>query len=134
MTSTLVDKPDQFWSDLGSGGQRAGPIYRRGLGRRFCGLSREEENDFQRVVERIIGYSFKQAWGSAILEEALESPCSGVVLVGKGEHTRQVQEGNKALARVGEALMRLVLKDQVYGFSYSEGTSSYQLERVNDWY
>ena len=77
------------------------------------------------MIEQLIGYHFVQPWGLAVLEEALESPGSGVMTVGGVQYLRRTQEGNKSFAKVGEAVMLLVLQDQCYGFSCSEGMSLY---------
>lgn len=54
-----------------------------------------------------------------LLEEALESPGSGVTCVGKSH--RHFLDGNAGLARVGEATMRLALRDQCYLFKIPKG-------------
>ena len=54
-----------------------------------------------------------------LLEEALESPGSGVNCVGKSH--RHFSDGNRGLANVGEMVMKLVLTDQCYLFKVPDG-------------
>jgi hypothetical protein len=60
-----------------------------------------------------------------LLEEALESQGSGKVVVGKSH--RLCLDGNTGLGLVGEAVMKLVLKDQCYLFNTPKGGRSYSL-------
>jgi hypothetical protein len=80
-----------------------------------------QQSKWHQVIEAILDYNFVQPWGGALLEEALESPLSEITVVGDGPHRRNLVEGNKGLALVDEAVMKLVLHDQCYGLSYSEG-------------
>jgi hypothetical protein len=75
-----------------------------------------DQANWKRVVQSIIGYEFGDV---DLLEEALESPDSGVTCVGKSH--RHFLDGNRGLAGVGEAAMRLVLRDQCYLFKVPEG-------------
>ncbi|KAF8848940.1 hypothetical protein BDZ45DRAFT_697976 [Acephala macrosclerotiorum] len=61
------------------------------------------------AVEATIVYHFHNR---DLLIEAMESPESGIVCVGRSN--RQVPNGNKPLAEVGKAVMELVMKDYFY--------------------
>jgi len=65
-----------------------------------------------------------------LLEEALESPGSGVSCV--GDSHRHFTDGNKGLATVGEAVMKLVLKDQCYLFKIPEGKFSFSVPDLEE--
>ncbi|GKU16888.1 unnamed protein product, partial [Fusarium langsethiae] len=72
--------------------------------------------DDLRDVEKILGYNFKNY---ALLEKALESagvPC----------HGNNKNEGNKPLAQVGDALIRLITLDDCF----QEGKNTGQSEKI----
>jgi len=73
-------------------------------------------------MQIILQYQFTN---TDLLEEALESPGSGVSCV--GDSHRHFTDGNRGLANAGEAVMKLVLKDQAYLFKIPEGKSSLSL-------
>ena len=60
-------------------------------------------------IENKLHYRFQNP---DLLEEALETPGSGVVCVGQG--CRLCEDGNKGLARIGEGAMRMVMEDVCY--------------------
>jgi dsRNA-specific ribonuclease len=70
--------------------------------------------DDLRDVEKILGYNFKNY---TLLEKALESagvPC----------HGNNKNEGNKPLAQVGDALIRLITLDDCFQEGKNTGTLS----------
>jgi hypothetical protein len=67
------------------------------------------------VVATIIGYQFRDM---NLLEEALESPDSGDVC---GEDPQTFSRWNAGLAKVGDEVMRLVLREQCCLFKIPEG-------------
>ena len=79
-------------------------------------------------VQAILGHVFRNV---DLLEEALESPGSGVTVVGKTQ--RHFLDGNRGLAKVGEAVMTLVLRDQCYLFYMTESkhTSATYFEKYS---
>ena len=78
--------------------------------------TREHQDQWQAAIEATIGHQFNNP---DLLEEALESPESGVMSVGSTH--RDTEHGNKGLAHIGNAVMELVLKDQCYLLKYSTG-------------
>jgi hypothetical protein len=64
----------------------------------------------------VLGYTFRD---EDLLEEALESVGSGVLVVGASR--RVCEAGNRELGVVGEAVMGLVLRDQCYLFRIPQG-------------
>ena len=67
-----------------------------------------------RGVEAIIGYSFTDP---LILWEALQAAGSGICSAG----TRRFADGNKRLAMLGDAILKLVLVQEWYGSSDVRG-------------
>ncbi|KAG0651720.1 Ribonuclease III [Hyphodiscus hymeniophilus] len=111
---------DQLWEpqsqSQASGGQRTEFKHQRG-----CVMPRasiDNQARWKRRVQDILEYDFRDV---DLLEEALESPGSGVTVVGKS--TRHFLDGNSGLAKVGEAAMTLVLRDQCYLFYRTEKES-----------
>jgi hypothetical protein len=90
------------------------PYRSRGV-RKFAGhvSSRWLEN-----VQQIIKYEFRDP---DILEEALESPGSGISCVGNSH--RVIRNGNTWLAAVGSRVIELVLIDQYYDADVDYGKS-----------
>jgi len=76
----------------------------------------EGQTQFHRVISTIIQHSFTNP---DLLEEALESPGSGVTCVGSTH--RHFSDGNRGLAVVGEAIMKTVLRDQCYILKIPDG-------------
>lgn len=112
LIDTSVPAPQRTWSDHPSGGERTMLLLNpRGVASRFG-----SEDGFDLAMAAIIQYQFRNP---DLLEEALESQNSGVVVVGKSH--RLCLDGNRHLAFVGEAVMKLVLKDQCYLFLIPEG-------------
>lgn len=68
------------------------------------------------AIQVVLQYEFTNP---DLLEEALESPGSGVNCVGKSH--RHCSDGNRGLANVGEMVMKLVLTDQCYLFKIPDG-------------
>ncbi|KAG4433972.1 hypothetical protein IFR05_010552 [Cadophora sp. M221] len=114
---TLVS--EQYWSPQGSGGIRTDLKLRRGILTHCAPGSR---GHFQSNIETILRYTFANG---DLLEEALESPGSGITCVGKTY--RRCEEGNKHLAKVGKKVLKLVILDQCYTFRISK-----QKRIVND--
>lgn len=77
---------------------------------------------WQLAIETIIQYKFTNA---DLLEEALESPHSGVTCVGES-HRHLGIEGNKGLAAIGAKAIELVLVDGAYAKKMSEGAYTVQ--------
>ncbi|KAK0115591.1 hypothetical protein ONS95_000136 [Cadophora gregata] len=105
-SQTLV--PEQYWSPHASGGIRTDLKLRRGI---LTHCTPGSGGHFQANIERILRYTFQNG---DLLEEALESPGSGITCVGKTY--RQCEEGNKHLAQVGKKVLKLVILDQCYTF------------------
>jgi hypothetical protein len=109
---------EPMWSEQSSGGERTMLVTnRRGIVTK-TGI----EEGFDLAMGAIIQYKFKNP---DLLEEALESQGSGKVVVGKSH--RLCLDGNTGLGLVGEAVMKLVLKDQCYLFNTPKGGRSYSL-------
>ncbi|KAJ8066249.1 hypothetical protein OCU04_005331 [Sclerotinia nivalis] len=69
------------------------------------------------ILQSYLSYPFTNP---DILEEALETPKNGVTCVGK---TRRVcMDGNEGMAKLGEMVMRLVLREQYYLFSIPDAS------------
>ena len=109
---TLV--PEQHWSPHASGGIRTDLKLRRGI---LTHCAPGSGGHFQVNIERILRYTFRNG---DLLEEALESPGSGVTCVGKTY--RRCEEGNKQLAKVGKKVLKLVILDQCYTFRISKSS------------
>ncbi|RFU28204.1 hypothetical protein B7463_g8137, partial [Scytalidium lignicola] len=93
-------------------GQRTELVLQRGIySSAGIGASQWLQN-----IETIIQYHFRDP---DLLEEALESPGSGITCVGSSH--RHLDDGNRGFSIVGEAAMKLVLKDQCYLFQVSNG-------------
>jgi len=122
-SQTLVATPalisEQYWTPAHeqSGGHRTEVKYPRGV-RTLAGTL---ENQWLRTLELPENLDYKFL-NPALLEEALESPGSGVVVV--GDSNRRCPEGNTGLARVGLSVMKLVLRDQCYLFNILESKCS----------
>ncbi|RDL32944.1 uncharacterized protein BP5553_08383 [Venustampulla echinocandica] len=95
-----------------SGGHRSTNIPPRGV----AILAGSAESEWLRIIQTIIQYTFKNP---DLLEEALESPNSGVTCVGQSH--RHFEDGNRGLAKVGQSAMKLLLRDQCYLFQIPEG-------------
>jgi hypothetical protein len=96
-----------------SGGHRTEPTLSRGI----WSSAGRGASQWLLAIKVILQYEFTNP---DLLEEALESPGSGVNCVGKSH--RHFSDGNRGLANVGEMLMKLVLTDQCYLFKIPEGT------------
>ena len=107
---TLV--PEQHWPPHASGGIRTDLKLRRGI---LTHCAPGSSGHFQVNIERILRYTFQNG---DLLEEALESPGSGMTCVGKTY--RRCEEGNKQLAKVGKKVLKLVILDQCYTFRISK--------------
>ncbi|KAL5314549.1 hypothetical protein ACEPPN_017189 [Leptodophora sp. 'Broadleaf-Isolate-01'] len=105
-SQTLVS--EQHWSPQGSGGIRTELKLRRGI---LTHCAPGSGGHFQKNIESILRYTFSNG---DLLEEALESPGSGITCVGKTY--RRCEEGNKHLAKVGKKVLKLVILDQCYTF------------------
>lgn len=114
--STLIGTPigeHSFPTEHRSQGRRVEPILQRGV------LSRagpDGQKQWRFLVENIIGYTFQNP---DLLEEALETPGSGISCVGAS--CRNFYDGNGDLAKVGARVMELVVRDQCYIFKVPEG-------------
>lgn len=76
------------------------------------------QKNWQPILQSYLSYSFLNP---DILEEALETPKNGVTSVGT---TRRIcMDGNAGMAKLGEMVMRLVLREQFYLFSIPHGMS-----------
>ena len=98
-----------------SGGHRTEPH----LGRGVATSAGAGAAQWREAIEAITQYTFQNA---DLLEEALESPGSGVTCVGTSH--RHFNDGNRGLAHVGHAVMKLVLRDQCYLFKIPDGKTS----------
>lgn len=120
--TTLVGSPsskaERHWSNdgQGSGGVRSEVKTRRGI----YTSPGELASRWRETLENIMHYSFQNP---DLLEEALESYGSGVVVVGSSH--RICTDGNEGLARVGNAVMKLALRDQCYLFKFNESMYQY---------
>ena len=112
---------EQIWEppqSHASGGQRTESKHQRG-----CVMPRAKIDDqgrWKRRVQDILSYEFQDC---DLLEEALESPGSGVTVVEKTH--RHFLDGNRGLAKVGEAVMTLVLRDQCYLYYVHESKTHF---------
>lgn len=102
------------WSNTlqGHAAHRQEPRLTRGV----TASARADASSWRESVEDIIGYRFNDP---DVLEEALESPGSGVTCV--GERHRYFTDGNLGLAAVGWAVMELDLRDQCYLYKIPPG-------------
>ena len=109
--------PERLWptATQESGGHRTEPP----LGRGVLTSAGKDESRWLEVLQIILQYQFQNP---DLLEEALESPKSGVTCVGSSH--RHFHDGNQGLAKVGEAVMKLVLLDQFYLFKIPESKYS----------
>ena len=104
---------ERVWpSHQESGGHRTEPTLARGI----WSSAGSGSSQWLLAIQVILQYEFTNP---DLLEEALESPGSGVNCVGKSH--RHFSDGNRGLANVGEMLMKLVLTDQCYLFKIPEG-------------
>ncbi|KAN0093650.1 Ribonuclease III domain containing protein [Hyaloscypha variabilis] len=128
----LGDKPEstgagtavaeRVWpSHQESGGHRTEPTLIRGI----WSTAGSGASQWLLAIQVILQYEFTNP---DLLEEALESPGSGVNCVGKSH--RHFSNGNKGLANVGEMVMKLVLTDQCYLFKIPDGDASNILEKL----
>jgi hypothetical protein len=126
-TRTLVNtglgqNPERIWNtdpQATSSAQRTLHKPLRGVATKLEG---GEDKWLDHVQTALGGYIFQNP---DLLEEALESPESSVVVVGMSN--RVCKDGNEGLARVGQAVMKLVLKDQCYLFGFAESMFIYFL-------
>ncbi|TGO11803.1 hypothetical protein BTUL_0101g00240 [Botrytis tulipae] len=77
------------------------------------------------IMQSFLSYTFINP---DILEEALETPKNGVTCVGKS--MRICLDGNEGLAKLGEMVIRLVMREQFYLFSIPEVQASQILNRT----
>jgi hypothetical protein len=107
---------ERLWpSHQESGGHRTEPTLARGV----YSSAGDGQSQWLLAIQVILQYEFTNP---DLLEEALESPGSGVNCVGKSH--RHFTDGNRGLANVGEMVMKLVLKDQCYLFKIPDGKFS----------
>ena len=107
----------------GSGGIRTEPHLPRGV---WTSSGPNADDHWLLALECVLSYKFKDP---DLLEEALESPGSGVTCTNNGR--RRFLDGNRSMANVGDAVMRLVLKDQLYLYHVPEGESTFL--GASDW-
>ena len=88
-------------------GARAEVYYPRGV--TSSTGSRETDDKWLPAIQSVLNYTFRNP---SLLEEALESPGSGVTVV--GSESRAIPDGNLGLASVGKKLLELILADQAY--------------------
>ena len=106
---------EQIWSSSHSqGAQRIETKNGRGIVSPRA--STYDQANWRSVVQNILGYQFRDV---DLLEEALESPGSGVTCVGTSH--RHFLDGNTGLANVGGTVMKLVLREQCYLFQIPQG-------------
>lgn len=119
--TTLVEPiGEQIWNTAGGGGGKRTEIYyNRGV---VNSAGNREHQDQWPAVLRVILHPCPIN-NEALFEEALESPGSGNLFVGKGDERRNTERGNEPLAKIGEHAMRMVLKDQCYLLQYDDGES-----------
>jgi hypothetical protein len=104
---------ERVWpSSQESGGHRTEPTLPRGI----WSSAGSGSSQWLLAIQVILQYEFTNP---DLLEEALESPGSGVSCVGKSH--RHFSDGNRGLANVGEMVMKLVLTDQCYLFKVPDG-------------
>jgi hypothetical protein len=104
---------ERVWpSHQESGGHRTEPTLARGI----WSSAGNGASQWLLAIQVILQYEFTNP---DLLEEALESPGSGVNCVGKSH--RHFSDGNRGLASVGEMAMKLVLADQCYLFKIPDG-------------
>ncbi|APA09637.1 hypothetical protein sscle_05g044070 [Sclerotinia sclerotiorum 1980 UF-70] len=83
------------------------------------------QKNWQPILQSYLSYSFLNP---DILEEALETPKNGVTSVGT---TRRIcMDGNAGMAKLGEMVMRLVLREQFYLFSIPHAQAAQITNRV----
>jgi hypothetical protein len=99
-----------------SGGIRISPHLPRGI---YTSFGPRASSLYLPTIQTILYYQFKTP---DLLEEALESPGSGVTATANGK--RRFLDGNKGLAIVGEGVMKLMLKDLAYLYHMDERKSS----------
>jgi hypothetical protein len=104
---------ERVWpSHQESGGHRTEPVLARGI----WSSAGNGASQWLLAIQVILQYQFTNP---DLLEEALESPGSGINCVGKSH--RHFSDGNRGLANVGEMAMKLVLTDQCYLFKIPDG-------------
>jgi hypothetical protein len=122
--STGAAIAERVWpSHQESGGHRTEPTLARGI----WSSAGAGASQWLLAVQVILQHEFKNP---DLLEEALESPGSGVNCVGKSH--RHFADGNRGLANVGEMAMKLVLKDQCYLFKIPDGKSFQPQEKTKN--
>ncbi|KAH8813122.1 ribonuclease III domain-containing protein [Xylogone sp. PMI_703] len=104
-----------------SRGQRTGLVLPRGI----YSSAGTGASQWLPAIETIIQYHFQDP---DLLEEALESPGSGITCVGLSH--RHLDDGNRGFSIIGEAAMKLVLKDQCYLFHVSNGDASKFMDKI----
>lgn len=109
---------ERVWpSNQESGGHRTEPTLPRGI----WTSAGSGSSQWLLAIQVILQYEFTNP---DLLEEALESPGSGVNCVGKSH--RHFSDGNRGLANVGEMVMKLVLTDQCYLFKVPDGNPPFK--------
>ncbi|KAL3422214.1 RNase [Phlyctema vagabunda] len=86
-----------------------------------------QAQDWLYEVQQVLSYEFRTP---ELLEEALESPGSGITSVGEGERYRHFLDGNEDLAGVGGAVIKMVLMDSCYLSQISKGEAKKQIESL----
>lgn len=74
--------------------------------------------NWREILQAYLSYTFQDP---DILEEALEEPHNGVTRV--GNTMRTCMDGNEAMSKLGERVIKLVLGEQYYLLSVPEGRS-----------
>jgi len=111
--STGAAIAERLWpSHQESGGHRTELTLARGI----WSSAGDGASQWLLAIQVILQHEFKNP---DLLEEALESPGSGVNCVGASH--RHFADGNRGLANVGGMVMNLVLKDQCYLFKIPDG-------------
>ena len=100
-----------------SRGERLEIYYPRGV--TSSAGPKEAQDQWLPAVQIIIAYEFINP---DLLEEALESPKSGVAVVGSGR--RSIPDGNAGMSALGHSLMEFILMHQCYIFRIPAGEYS----------
>ncbi|KAG9230839.1 hypothetical protein BJ875DRAFT_471050 [Amylocarpus encephaloides] len=109
-------------SNFPTGGARQGPYLPRGV-RKHCTRQKTWLPDMQNILR----YEFRNP---DLLEEALESPGSGIACVGQSK--RHCVKGNKQLAIVGRSVIKLVLRDLCYALSTPKDDGEKLVNKIID--
>ncbi|KAA8575081.1 hypothetical protein EYC84_004297 [Monilinia fructicola] len=83
--------------------------------------------NWREILQAYLSYTFQDP---DILEEALEEPHNGVTRV--GNTMRTCMDGNEAMSKLGERVIKLVLGEQYYLLSVPEASASQITNRILD--